>query len=245
MAEPTATPALTPAAQDYLKVIWTASEWSAQPISSKVLADRLGLAASTVSESVRKLAEQGLIDHVRYGAITLTDAGTAAAVAIVRRHRLIETFLVRELDYGWDEVHDEAEVLEHAVSDLMIGRIDAKLGFPSRDPHGDPIPCPDGTLPLISGQRLVELAAGMGGTITRISDEQPDLLRYFDALGIAPDIELTVLARRDFAGTISVRISGHSPDAPPIELGKSAAEAIWLIDVTEAQPTPNLRNPSA
>lgn len=234
MAEPTATSALTPAAQDYLKVIWTASEWSAQPMSSKVLADRLGLAASTVSEAVRKLAEQGLVDHVRYGSITLTDAGAAAAVAVVRRHRLIETFLVRELDYGWDEVHDEAEVLEHAVSDLMIARVDAKLGFPSRDPHGDPIPCPDGTLPSISGQRLVELAAGMSGTITRISDEQPDLLRYFDALHIAPDVELTVLARRDFAGTISVRISGRGQDGPAIELGKSAAEAIWLIDVAEA-----------
>lgn len=233
MADPTATPALTPAAQDYLKVIWTASEWSAQPMSTKVLADRLGLAPSTVSEAVRRLAGQGLVDHVRYGAITLTTAGAAAAVAMVRRHRLIETFLVRELDYGWDEVHDEAEILEHAVSDLMITRIDAKLGFPSRDPHGDPIPCPDGTLPQIAGQRLVELAAGMSGTITRISDEEPDLLRYFDALGIAPDVGLTVLERRDFAGTISVRITSEDLGSPAVELGKSAAEAIWLIDLTE------------
>lgn len=233
MSEPTATPPLTPAAQDYLKVIWTASEWSAQPMSTKVLADRLGLAASTVSEAVRRLGEQGLVNHVRYGAITLTDAGAAAAVAMVRRHRLIETFLVQELDYGWDEVHDEAEVLEHAVSDLMVARIDAKLGFPSRDPHGDPIPCPDGTLPPKSGRRLAELAEGMCGTITRISDEQPDLLRYFDDLGIAPDVELTVLERRDFAGTLSVRISGHGLDALPVELGKSAAEAIWLVDVAD------------
>ncbi|WP_024796755.1 metal-dependent transcriptional regulator [Tomitella biformata] len=231
---PAPAPALTTAAQDYLKVIWTASEWSAQPMSSKVLADRLGLAPSTVSEAVRRLADQGLVDHVRYGAITLTEAGVAAAVAMVRRHRLIETFLVRELDYGWDEVHDEAEVLEHAVSDLMIARIDAKLGYPSRDPHGDPIPCADGTLPQIEGQRLVELGAGMRGTITRISDEQPDLLRYFDALGIAPDVGLAVLERRDFAGTISVRVAGQDPDAPPVELGQSAAEAIWLIDLVES-----------
>lgn len=231
---PAPTPALTSAAQDYLKVIWTAGEWSAQPMSSKVLADRLGLAASTVSEAVRKLADQGLVDHVRYGAITLTEAGAAAAVAMVRRHRLIETFLVRELDYGWDEVHDEAEILEHAVSDLMVARIDAKLGYPSRDPHGDPIPCPDGTLPQIVGQRLVELVAGMRGTITRISDEQPDLLRYFDDLGIAPDVELTVLERRDFAGTISVRVDDRGEESPPVELGQSAAEAIWLIDLAEA-----------
>lgn len=232
---PASAPALTTAAQDYLKVIWTASEWSAQPMSTKVLADRLGLAPSTVSEAVRRLADQGLVDHVRYGAISLTEAGVAAAVSMVRRHRLIETFLVRELDYGWDEVHDEAEVLEHAVSDLMIARIDAKLGFPSRDPHGDPIPCPDGTLPPIAGQRLVELAAGVRGTITRISDEQPDLLRYFDDLGIAPDVELTVLERRDFAGTLSVRISGEEgSDAATVELGQSAAEAIWLIDLREA-----------
>ena len=112
-----------------------------------MLAERIGVSASTASESIRKLADQGLVDHEKYGAVTLTEAGREAALAMVRRHRLMETFLVTELGYGWDEVHDEAEVLEHAVSDRMLDRIDAKLGHPTRDPHGDPIPAADGNVP--------------------------------------------------------------------------------------------------
>lgn len=139
--------ALSSVAQDYLKVIWTIQEWSLERISTKLLSEKMGVSASTVSEAIRKLSDQGLVDHARYGSIALTDTGRAAAVSMVRRHRLLETYLVHELGYGWDEVHDEAEILEHAVSDLMISRIDAKLGFPERDPHGDPIPAADGSIP--------------------------------------------------------------------------------------------------
>src|ERR1700733_15567505 len=123
---------LTAVAQDYLKFIWNAQEWSVEKVSTKMLADRIGVSASTASESIRKLAEQGLVDHEKYGAVTLTDAGRRAALEVVRRHRLLETFLVNELGYGWDEVHDEAKILEHAVSDRMLDRIDAKLGHPTR-----------------------------------------------------------------------------------------------------------------
>lgn len=229
--------ALTTVVQDYLKVIWTATEWGDRPMSTKLLAERLGLAPSTVSETVRRLADQDLVDHVRYGAITLTESGRIAALAMVRRHRLIETFLVREFDYSWAEVHDEAEVLEHAVSDRLIARIDAKLEHPERDPHGDPIPRPDGTLPAIPGLRLTDLQGDAGGTITRISDEHPDMLRYFDGLGIAPGVAVRVLERRDFAGTLSVRVLGTEgidlteSAGRVVELGRPAAEAIWLIDV--------------
>lgn len=106
---------LSAVAQDYLKVIWTAQEWSQDKVSTKMLAERIGVSASTASESIRKLAEQGLVDHEKYGAVTLTDSGRRAALAMVRRHRLLETFLVNELGYRWDEVHDEAEVLEKAA----------------------------------------------------------------------------------------------------------------------------------
>ncbi|QDQ97662.1 metal-dependent transcriptional regulator [Tomitella fengzijianii] len=232
--------ALTPVAQDYLKVIWTATEWDDEPMSTKLLAERLGSAASTVSETVRRLADQHLVDHVRYGAITLTADGRAAALAMVRRHRLIETFLVRELDYSWAEVHDEAEVLEHAVSDVLVSRIDAKLGHPERDPHGDPIPRADGTLPRIPGLRLADLAGGAAGSITRISDEHPDMLRYFDGLGIAPGVVLQVLEHRDFAGTISVRVHGpgDAQEVRTVELGRPAADAIWLVQLPEAPQAP-------
>ena len=111
-----------------------------EKVSTKMLAEKIGVSASTASESIRKLAEQGLVDHAKYGAVTLTEAGRRAALAMVRRHRLLETFLVNELGYGWDEVHDEAEVLEHAVSDRLVARIDAKLGLPAARPARRPDP---------------------------------------------------------------------------------------------------------
>ena len=223
---------LSTVAQDYLKVIWTAQEWSREKVSTKLLAERLGVSASTASESIRKLADQGLVHHEKYGAVTLTGAGRLAALAMVRRHRLMETFLVRELGYSWDEVHDEAEVLEHAVSDRMLDRIDAKLGHPTRDPHGDPIPAADGQVPTPPARQLSVCEDGDAGTVARISDADPEMLRYFDTVGISLDARLRVVARRDFAGMISVAIT--QPGAPgtaetTVDLGSPAAEAIWVV----------------
>ncbi|GAB7070240.1 manganese-binding transcriptional regulator MntR [Mycobacterium hodleri] len=223
---------LSSVAEDYLKVIWTAQEWSVDKVSTKMLAERIGVSASTASESIRKLADQGLVDHEKYGAVTLTDAGRLAALAMVRRHRLMETFLVRELGYGWDEVHDEAEVLEHAVSDRMLDRIDAKLGFPTRDPHGDPIPARDGRVPTPDARQLSMCRDGDTATVARISDADPEMLRYFDSVGISLDARVTVLARRDFAGMISVGVEqpGSAATATTtVDLGNPAAEAIWVV----------------
>lgn len=220
---------LTTVAQDYLKTIWTAQEWSRGKVSTKLLAERIGVSASTASESIRKLADQGLVNHEKYGAVTLTDEGRRAALQMVRRHRLMETFLVNELGYSWDEVHDEAEVLEHAVSDLMLDRIDAKLGHPTRDPHGDPIPAADGRVPTPPARQLSECENGDGGTVARISDADPEMLRYFDSVGISLDSRLRVLARRDFAGLISVAIEGGEGGDATVDLGSPAAEAIWVV----------------
>jgi DtxR family Mn-dependent transcriptional regulator len=225
---------LSTVAQDYLKVIWTAQEWSRERISTKLLAERMNVSASTASESIRKLADQGLVDHEKYGAVTLTEAGRCAALAMVRRHRLMETFLVQELGYGWDEVHDEAEILEHAVSDRMLDRIDAKLGYPTRDPHGDPIPAADGRVPTPPARQLSACQDGDAGTVARISDADPEMLRYFDSVGISLDSRLRVLARRDFAGMISVAVEQpgavSSSDAEvTVDLGSPAAEAIWVV----------------
>lgn len=224
---------LTAVAQDYLKTIWTAQEWSHEKVSTKMLAERIGVSASTASESIRKLADQGLVDHEKYGAVTLTQAGRNAALAMVRRHRLMETFLVRMLGYSWDEVHDEAEVLEHAVSDRMLDRIDAKLGYPKRDPHGDPIPAADGHVPTPDARQLSVCTDGESGTVARISDADPEMLRYFDSVGITLDSRLMVLARRDFAGMISVAIKGadakENDPGITVDLGSPAAEAIWVV----------------
>ena len=223
---------LSSVAQDYLKVIWTAQEWSHEKVSTKMLAERIGVSASTASESIRKLADQGLVDHEKYGAVTLTDDGRRAALGMVRRHRLMETFLVNELGYGWDEVHDEAEVLEHAVSDRMLDRIDAKLGYPTRDPHGDPIPAADGNVPTPPARQLSVCQDGDSGVVARISDADPEMLRYFDSVGISLDSRLRVLARRDFAGMISVAVEKPGPsddDVTTVDLGSPAAEAIWVV----------------
>lgn len=224
---------LTAVAQDYLKVIWNAQEWSPdgapQKVSTKMLADRIGVSASTASESIRRLAEQGLVDHEKYGAVTLTAAGRRAALAMVRRHRLLETFLVNELGYGWDEVHDEAEVLEHAVSDQLVARIDAKLGYPRRDPHGDPIPASDGQVPTPPARQLWVCGDGDTGTVARISDSDPEMLRYFDSVGINLDSRLRVLTRREFAGMISVAIESANGGESTLELGSPAAQAIWVV----------------
>lgn len=223
---------LTSVAQDYLRVIWKVQEWSGDKVSTKMLAERLGVSASTASETIRKLADQDLVEHEKYGAVTLTERGRRAAVSVVRRHRLLETFLVQVLGYSWDEVDDEAEVLEHAVSDLMLSRIDAKLGYPQRDPHGDPIPTFDGQVPTPPARQLSTCSDGEHGSVARISDSDPEMLRYFDSVGIALDSHLRVLARRDFAGTLSVEIGdGHDGESGlrTVELGHPAAESIWVV----------------
>lgn len=215
---------LTSVTQDYLKVIWTTQEWSEVKVTTKLLAEKLGVSASTASEAIRKLAEQGLVDHERYGSVTLTESGREAAVGMVRRHRLLETFLVRELGYGWDEVHAEAEVLEHAVSDRLIDHIDAKLGRPHRDPHGDPIPAADGSIPTAGSVGLDNLDVGQSAVITRISDTDPEMLRYFQEIGIDLDCRVRVTEKRPFAGTITICVD----DSAPIHLGDVAARAIFL-----------------
>ena len=212
---------LTPVAQDYLKVIWSAGEWSDAPVTTTLLARRLGVSPSTVSETVRRLTDQGLVEHEPYGAVALTAAGRASAVAMVRRHRLIETFLVERLGYSWDEVHDEAEVLEHAVSGLMVERMDDALGRPYRDPHGDPIPSADGAVRAPSARRLWDVAPGHW-RVVRISDEDPSLLRSFAGLGLVLDAGVILRARA--VAAVVVEVGGRT-----IELDERSCSAVWLV----------------
>ncbi len=215
---------LTAVSQDYLKVIWGAQEWSDAPVTTKLIAGRLGVGASTVSETVKRLADAGLVSHRPYGAVELTEAGRAHALAMVRRHRLIETYLVERLGYGWDEVHDEAEVLEHAVSDTFVERVAQVLGHPDRDPHGDPIPGPDGTVHLPDARVMWELEPG-AYRVARISDADPELLRYLEGVGLVLDAAVQLDERRAVTGVVSVLVDGR-PDR--VELGEVAASAIWL-----------------
>jgi len=171
--------------ENYLKTIYAHTEWQDQAITSSQLSARLGLAPSTVTEMVKKLVAQDLVLHEPYGAVVLTEIGRAQAVTIVRRHRLIETWLVVQFGYSWDEVHDEAEVLEHVMSDRLLGAIDVQLGHPTHDPHGDPIPAADGEVRVPDAVLLDGVEGVTAGRIVRISDRDPEVLRELQSRSIS------------------------------------------------------------
>ncbi len=216
---------LSTSTQNYLKVIWGLQEWSSEPVTATAVAARAGVRLSTASDAVRKLAEQGLTDHTPYGAVRLTDAGRTHALAMVRRHRLIETFLVEVLGYGWDEVHDEAEHLEHAVSDDLIDRIDDHLGHPERDPHGDPIPRRDGHVVHPDATRLTEATSGTTVLVERISDGDPDLLRFFAEHGLVVGSRVHVQPGAPYSEALSVTVD---EGGEPIPLGRAATDSVWV-----------------
>ncbi|PWD52223.1 metal-dependent transcriptional regulator [Serinibacter arcticus] len=228
----TTTPPLSAVAQDYLKLVWNAQEWSDAPLTVKALAQRLGVTAGTVSEGVRRLADVGLIDHARYGQIALTPAGRVAALAVVRRHRLVETLLVETFGYSWDEVHDEAEVLEHAISDELERRIDIHLGHPTHDPHGDPIPTADGEITIPAARHLGDLEAGECGVVTRVSDADPALLQRLAQERVVPGEHVRVTGRDSASALMFVaplphaEESGSTSSAP---FGITALRHVWVV----------------
>ena len=207
----------SPAVDDYLKTIYHHTEWQDARMTPSQLASELGLAPSSVTEMVQKLAAQGLVTHRPYGPVSLTDDGIRRAAAIIRRHRLIETWLVQEFGYAWDEVHDEAEILEHAVSDRLLERIDERLGRPRFDPHGDAIPDTDGRVQRVPFVLLSEAARGHSGRVLRVSDRDPELLRAVEAAGVAVGADVTV----EDATTLR-----FAQGAVVLPLG--AGEAVWL-----------------
>ena len=186
--------ALTPVAQDYLKVVWAATEWGEPPITTKGLAERFGTSQANVSDTMRRLAAQGLVHYEPYRPVVLTERGLRFAKAMVRRHRLIECFLAQVLGYGWDEVHDEAERLEHVVSDTFLDRIDRLMKHPRFDPHGDPIPRPDGSLPTAPPAVLLTQAGPGRHRVARVSDADPEVLGRLRDRGLMPGVVVDVAA---------------------------------------------------
>jgi DtxR family Mn-dependent transcriptional regulator len=207
----------SPAVDDYLKTIYHHTEWQDDRITPSQLAAELGLAPSSVTEMVQKLAAQGLVTHRPYGPIALSDEGERRAAATLRRHRLIETWLVREFGYAWHEVHDEAEVLEHAISDRLLEGIDERLGRPRFDPHGDAIPDASGRVHREPFVLLASADAGHTGRVLRVSDRDPGLLRAVEAAGVSVGIAVTVTD----AATLRI---GETD----VTLPTAAAEAVWL-----------------
>ena len=215
---------LTTSTQNYLKAIWALQEWDDKPVASSTLASYLGVRPSTVSDAIKKLNNQGFVSHSRYGTITLTEEGRSHAVAMIRRHRLLETYLVEELGYSWDEVHDEAEHLEHAVSDLLIERISEKLGHPSRDPHGDPIPQADGSIVIPKAKLLLSARGEESVRIERISDVDNRLLQYLAENGFSVDTVARVSAESPFSESLTLT----NETGGKVLLGSLAQQSIWV-----------------
>lgn len=208
-------PPATEAVDDYLKAIFELEELGGRA-STAAIAKKLEIAAASVTGMLRKLAEQDppWVEYEKHRGATLSERGRLRALEVIRHHRLIEAYLHHTLGYEWDEVHDEAEKLEHAISEQFEERIAEALGDPESDPHGHPIPRKDGSMPERNEQGLLELAVGETATISRVSDRDPELLRYFSKLGVRPGAQLTLLERSPFEGPLLVRFADAADVTP-------------------------------
>ncbi|MDQ3244114.1 MAG: metal-dependent transcriptional regulator [Gemmatimonadota bacterium] len=197
---------LTGPVEDYLKAIYSLGRGS-EAVATNDIAQRLALAPASVSGMVRRLADQGLLSYERYRGVTLTAIGRRAALRTLRRHRVIEAYLSEALSYPWDRVHAEAERLEHAASDELINRMAEAIGEPQVDPHGAPIPSREGLMDETEYFSLAELGEGFGARVVRVSDDDPEMLRYLGELAIMPGTELVVVSKAPYDGPITLRVA--------------------------------------
>jgi DtxR family Mn-dependent transcriptional regulator len=210
------------ASENYLKAIYKLAPTTGTAATGK-LAELLSVSPGTVTSMLKSLAEEGWAEYFPYEGVRLTDSGRALALRVLRRHRLVELFLVRTLGLSWDEVHAEAENMEHAVSDLLVDRIDAFLGFPAFDPHGDPIPKADGTIAADAGLPLAELAVGETFRLLRVADQSPEFLRYLSEAGLAIGTTGVVSGKLAAAGTLTLTTPQGS-----ITLATTVAERLYV-----------------
>jgi len=196
---------LSPPMEDYLKAMYLIRERAGQ-VTTTAIATALSVTPASVTGMIKKLAELKLVRHTPYQGVELTKSGEKIALEIVRHHRLLELFLIEALGYSWDEVHAEADVLEHVISEEFEERVAARLGYPAVDPHGDPIPAKDGTITAVAQQALLQLPAGRSATITRVSDRNSAVLRYAADLGLRPGVRVTLIAAEPFGGSLRVKV---------------------------------------
>jgi DtxR family Mn-dependent transcriptional regulator len=200
----TATAQLTIAVQDYLKAIY-GLESAGERVTTSALAARMGVSAPSATAMTKRLADLGLVERAPYRGVVLTGKGRLGALEVLRHHRLLERYLSDRLGLALDEVHAEAELLEHALTEELEAKIDAELGYPTHDPHGDPIPDRDLNVEPGRGRTLFRLEVGERATISRVPDGDPELLRYLTELGLVPESDVEVVTRAPFGGPITVR----------------------------------------
>lgn len=218
--------------EDCAKAIYSLStRTGGQPVSTNALAQRLDLAPATVTAMLKRLADQGLANHRPYHGVTLTAAGERVALEVIRHHRLLERFLVEELGLPWDRVHAEAEVLEHVLSEELEELIDRRLGHPTTDPHGDPIPAPDLVVVEVPTRSLDELEPGEACRFVRVSDADPVALRHLDDCGVGLGMEVRVVEREPFGGSLVVFVDGR---CEPKNLGPDLARTMRVAPLEAA-----------
>jgi DtxR family Mn-dependent transcriptional regulator len=220
-AQPQPRDGLSDAIENYAKEIYALEGKGGGPVSTNALAERLRVTPASASAMVKRLAERGLVDHEPYRGTELTAAGRRVALEVVRHHRLLELYLAEHLGVPWDRVHEEAEALEHVLSEDLESRIAAKLGNPTHDPHGDPIPRADLSIDEGDTRSVASLEPGDRGTFVRVSDSDSAMLRYLDERGVRLGDELEVVERQPFGGPLTVRF-GSGPQV----LGGALAEAM-------------------
>jgi DtxR family transcriptional regulator, Mn-dependent transcriptional regulator len=197
------------AVQDYAKAIWSLGQRSHEPVSTSALAERIAVSPASASAMVKRLESLGLATREPYHGVELTPAGERVALEVVRHHRLLELYLAQALGMPWDRVHAEAEVLEHAISEEVSERIADALGNPTHDPHGDPIPTADGMIEEAPTRAFSDLDPGDVGTFVRMSDADPEMLRYLSDRGILPGDAFEIVEKEPFEGPLSVRFGNE------------------------------------
>lgn len=211
--------------QDYLKTIYKLS--AAGEVTTSAIAEQLGVSAASVTNMLKKLAELRLVRHTPYQGVELTASGRQVALEVIRHHRLLELYLAESLGYSWDQVHAEAEKLEHHISEEFEDKIAESLGHPTHDPHGDPIPTREGEVEATLHENLAEAPpVGKAGVVRRVSDASADRLRYLAELGLRPDVTFTVLERAPFNGPIRLRVGKKE-----VNIGTELAQEIFVAPV--------------
>ena len=206
--------------EDYAKAIYALEHRSGEPVGTNQLAERLGVTPGSASAMVKRLAQLGLVEHAPYHGVRLTEEGRRVALEVLRHHRLLELFLAKALDLPWDRVHREAELLEHALSEELESVIAARLGHPTHDQHGDPIPSAELEIDEADTVGLLELEKGDEARIVRVSDSDPAMLRHLGERGIRLGTRLRVVGHEPFGGPVLIRL-GRRTEAVPLEIARS------------------------
>lgn len=222
---------LTPRISDCLKLIHAMQE-RGQKVSTSAVSEQLGVSDATATMMFKDFAAAGWVEHVPYRGVRLTPLGERKAMEVIRHHRLLELYLERQLGYSWDKVHEEADRLEHVISEEFEDKLDELLGYPTVDPHGDPIPSKDGTVTARTGRTLAQLQAGEVATILRVSDQNSEKLCYLGQLGLYPETRIEVLERAPFGGPLRIRVGTGERQAEHL-LGVELAAEIMVRPLTE------------